>query len=269
MKRKVIDYFWGAALVVAGVLFLAYNVGIIEQFRPIALVIIFSVAAALFLGTFAVYGPGRWVWLIPGCISAGLALTVITGSYLHAGEAAGAVMMASIALPFWLTGAAAPRERWWAFIPAWVCTALAGVILLAGESSGEVIGALFMWATGAAFLVVFLRVKDAWWALIPAGAMATVGLVIVAAGLKPGASLDVRLMMGVLFGGLGLTFALLWLGRGRYPTAWAIYPAAGLAVAAVVAATFGPRNGIIWPVIVIGAGLWLIAGRGIGPKPKG
>jgi hypothetical protein len=68
-------------------------------------------------------------------------------------------------------------------------------------------------------------------------------------------------MNGLLFLGWAVTFAILWLrpAAGQRQT-WARYPALGLAAAAVLALALGANFQLIWPVLLIGAGVLALWG---------
>ena len=65
-----------------------------------------------------------------------------------------------------------------------------------------------------------------------------------------------------LFGGMAITFglvALLTVPNER-PRTWAWWPAGVMAVLAlIVATTSSPLPGFIWPILLIGAGLLMVA----------
>ncbi len=147
--------------------------------------------------------------------------------------------MLAMALPF-LVVYLLDRSRKWALIP-FAAIAVVGMIpLLSTQFQDQNVGAIITLLIGAPFLVVYLWNTRNWWALIPAGFMITIAIGVFIsgsalagqAGLGENETLG-RLVGGVLFLGWALTFFLLWLRRAAAPTAWAVYPAAVLALFAL------------------------------------
>lgn len=120
------------------------------------------------------------------------------------------------------------------------------------------------------FFIVFFRWKDAWWALIPAGIFTTIGLVVVVSMFVPQ---DQEVWNGILTGtvllGMGLTFGLLWLRRGTWPTDWTKYPAVGLLAAALLAFVLGRNVQDYWAVVLLGVGILLVVTGLLPKKTKG
>jgi hypothetical protein len=65
-------------------------------------------------------------------------------------------------------------------------------------------------------------------------------------------------MAGFMFLGWALTFGALWLRRKDQPTAWAGYPALGLALASVLAFIVGDNFELYWPIIIIAVGITVL-----------
>jgi hypothetical protein len=200
----------------------------------------------------------RWP-LIPFFILAVLGLvTILTETWR--GEYIGALILFAIAVPFYVVYFS-NRAQWWPLIPAYILTVVGIVTLISPWIRGEYIGALMMFAIGLPFLVVYLRNREQWWALIPGGVMVTIGLIILlTAVLTVGAAAD-RIIAAVLFAGLALVFFLIW-RRPQEKVGWALYPAIGLAAAAVLVLILGPGFDQAWPVIIIALGLWLLLRAG-------
>lgn len=113
-------------------------------------------------------------------------------------------------------------------------------------------GGAFLGSIGLGFLAIWLTDDERWWALIPAGVLMTLGVV---------ATYDEWLGRGGDFGGtlffLGLaaTFAALYL-LPRVNQSWAIWPALGLGVVALLTMSF--RGGWVVPILLIAVGAWLL-----------
>jgi len=127
---------------------------------------------------------------------------------------------------------------------------LAGLALasIAPEPLG---GFAFLGSIGAAFTVVYRDDPQRWWAVIPAGALYALALtaLVDGAGRGPGAGGSV-----FLFGLAATFFVLTRLPRHAQP--WAVYPAAALALLAVV--TLTTTGGWIVPLALIAVGAWML-----------
>ena len=149
------------------------------------------------------------------------------------------------------------RNSWWAAFPGFALLSigtLIGVSELAPRIGDWIGGAIFLGGIGVSFLVVYLLQPTFWWAIIPAGALF---------------SLTATILFEPLFSdngwifllGLSLTFWVLTLFKdesGQRIT-WAVYPAlALLAVGLLVMLASVAWAGYIWPVALIGVGLYLI-----------
>jgi hypothetical protein len=155
---------------------------------------------------------------------------------------------------FLMAFARAPA-RWWALIPGFTLLSL-GVLIGFQEAAPSLAepwgGALFLGGIGLGFGAVYLTGRERWWALIPGGTLLTLAAV---AGLSE--SLNGADLGWVLFLGLALTFGLIAIvptpqGRMR----WALFPAGVLLILALAGFSGGALE-VIWPVVMILAGLYL------------
>lgn len=216
---------------------------------------------AVALPFFVVYlrNRGHWWALIPALILAALG-TLIPLEEVVGGDWIGTFIMLAIALPF-LAVYLHDRSRWWALIPAFVLTAVGVLIPLSQRAQGEWVGAFVMFAVALPFLVVYLVSARNWWAIIPAGILTTLGLVVGVLGARDFDLDGMARMNGLLFLGWAVTFGILWLRPSAGQRhAWARYPALGLAAAAVLALVLGANFQLIWPVLLIGAGVLALWG---------
>jgi hypothetical protein len=191
-----------------------------------------------------------WVTFILGSVS--LLTQHVNGNLI------GAMFMYAVALPFlvvYLTN----RTRRWALIPA-LATAVVGTIpLLSSIVGGDWLGAVVMFVFAAPFFYVFFRWTEHWWALIPAGVFTSIGVVVLLGMLVPSnRPVFEGILTGVLLLGFSLTFGGLWLLRGKRPTAWAIYPAVGLLIAAMLACFLGGESDLFGPALILVAGIALV-----------
>lgn len=148
------------------------------------------------------------------------------------------------------------RENWWALIPGFTLLGLATMILISElvPDSGEWAGAIFLGAIGFSFVVIYFTNRDMWWAIIPAGTLLSVAAIVLLTPLIGGQA------GGLLFLGLALTFLLVAIvptpeGQMR----WAWIPAVILfALGLLVLASAAPLIGYVWPLVLIGGGLYLL-----------
>ena len=121
-------------------------------------------------------------------------------------------------------------------------------------------GAAFLAALGLAFALVWHDDKRRWWAMIPAGTFASLAAVSFFEPIIGGSA-------GWLFlAGLAVTFyALTRLHVDPQP--WAIYPAIALGVIALL--SFTTSGSWIVPLLLIGAGLFMLVRSGAIQLPQG
>lgn len=129
---------------------------------------------------------------------------------------------------------------------------LAG-LALAALLPGSAGGALFLALIGLAFAYVWRMDRSRWWAIIPAGTFASLAAVAGLGGMLGRAD-------GFVFlGGLAATFYALTRLRVS-PQSWAIWPAGGLALVAVL--SLMGSGGWLVPLLLIGGGLLMLARGG-------
>ena len=110
-------------------------------------------------------------------------------------------------------------RNWWAAFPGFAFLGMAASSFLP-ESLDAFGGLAFFGVLSIAFLWVFFSdTIGRWWAIIPAGVLLTLGMVSVLDELT---DIDTG---GVLFVGLGLTFALVAILPGGSQRTWAFIPA--------------------------------------------
>ena len=127
---------------------------------------------------------------------------------------------------------------------------LAG-LAIAAIAPGSLGGFAFLGSIGLVFALVYREDPDQWWAVIPAGALFS----LAATALVDGASRSGGAGGSVFLLGLAATFFVLT-RLPRHAQSWAVFPAAVLAVLAVL----GPLTGGSWavPVLLIVIGAWLL-----------
>ncbi len=125
---------------------------------------------------------------------------------------------------------------------------LAG-LAIAGITPDPISGAAFLTGLGIAFVLVYREDPRRWWAIIPAGALLAMALTtVVEDGTRGGGGAAFLLGLAAPF------FVLSRLPGNAQP--WAIYPAAALALLAVLALTTG--GSWVVPVVLIAIGAWML-----------
>jgi len=148
------------------------------------------------------------------------------------------------------------KKNWWAVIPGLTLLGL-GVMIVLGVMNfqpEEFLATVFLGSIGASFWLVYFADRTRWWAIIPGGVMVSVAALVLTQSSESWSVM-------VLFGGMAATFALvaLLVGPGEKPRTWAWYPAGVMgALAVIFGFTAGPLPGIIFPILLIAAGLVMV-----------
>lgn len=221
-----------------------------------------ALAATLFIGLAipfaAAYLTDRsrnWWALIPGGLMLFLVFVVLLADSAR-GEWVGALFLLMIALAFFIVWMQ-ERTRTWALLVAYIITVIGLAPIMALTSgSAPYYGAVFLLAAGLPFLYVYFRNPSAWWPLIPACSLISVALVTTAAiSGKVENDTGGGIASAVLFAGVGVAFAVIWLRHGKL---WARTVTIVLGVLAVLLALLGAQSGILWSVAIILAGAYLL-----------
>ncbi|MCS6845763.1 MAG: hypothetical protein NZ528_15795 [Caldilineales bacterium] len=168
------------------------------------------------------------------------------------------------------------RQSWWLVIPGFTLLAVGGLVYLYWRQVPFVwMGVVLFVALALAFAVIyFTNRRERWWGLIPFGAL----LVLVAMVVLNDAGVTPPFLGAVMFGGLSLTFALIYLLTPERSTGhWPLVPTAVLAAMALVSLASGLRQRYptmealvnLWPLLVIGLGvaLFVVAITRSGKEP--
>ncbi len=142
------------------------------------------------------------------------------------------------------------RTDWWAAIPGFALLGLAAESLPPAVL-GNLHGMFFLAALGFGFFAVYLSGRERWWAIIPGGVLITLGFVAV---------LTTRFGMldngSILLAGIGVTFLLVAVLANMK---WAYVPGVVLlALGGLIGAAFPGALGLLWPAVLVAAGLILI-----------
>jgi hypothetical protein len=139
------------------------------------------------------------------------------------------------------------KQNWWAAIPGLTLVGLGAIIaisILFPAFPGNITGAIFLAAIGAAFWVIYFLLPENWWAIIPGGTLVTLAVVTMTSDYNG------DLSGGLFFVGLGITFGLLALlpsNKMRWP--W--IPAGILTAMGLIIAFSSLAGSLIWPVALI------------------
>lgn len=155
-----------------------------------------------------------------------------------------------------------PKSHWWAAIPGFTLLGLLFVSIAdyLGSYASDLSGGFFLASIGLGFLAVYLFNRELWWAIIPFGVMTTLGIVSVVDEFT--SRWEVRGFDSgfIFFIGLGITFLLVaLLNINNMSTRWAFIPAAALLMIGLFnAVSMGGLLNYIWPLALIGGGLFLV-----------
>ena len=156
------------------------------------------------------------------------------------------------------------RDQWWRLMPGWTLIALAVMVLLSTNDAVErpyIAAVLFVGLTLAFAHIYLVNRAEHWWAIIPGGFMLVLAVVI---SLSTNIS-RLETLGAILFAGMGLVFALVYLLAGRRRHWWALIPASVLIFFGLMA--YAVENAVQsallkwWPaiLIVIGAAVAFFA----------
>lgn len=191
-------------------------------------------------------GNGRRDNRLPAYVLIGIGVVALlagTGILRVLGGLIGGLLLGALAYFAYVEGRRTGNTVW--RVAAYPLAGLALATIIPGSLGG---GA-FLAGLGLAFALVWRENPHRWWALIPAGTLASLAAVAFFQGA-------VGWNFGWLFlGGMAATFYALTRLEVE-PQPWGIYPAAALAVLAVLSfTTFG---GWIVPTALVLAGAWLL-----------
>lgn len=164
------------------------------------------------------------------------------------------------------------RQNWWAAIPAGALLGIGGLITwaeIASDSADAYGASLFLGVLALGFLAVWARTPENWWGIIPGGVLFSLAAMIAVSG-----ALEDMDTVAVFFAGLAVTFvAVAFLHVEGRRMRWPIPVAGILAVMAALfalnATTLLQAWNHIWPVALIGYGVYLVLrhmGHGHGPS---
>ena len=253
MKSKFDGLMWGLILIVAGSLFMAYNLGYAINLTPVFWM---SACAILSAAWFIRYFTGdrkRWGPLMPVCQFAAIAVIIGLSQIDVHGSIIAAPLFIGFAIPFVVAFFTDRQKNYWAVIPAGIFTMLTVTTIIGDRAAGEFFAALVVLTIAAPFFIVYITQPKQWWAVIPAGILGSVGVTALIGAFIPaftGSSLSGTLF----FLGFAATFGVLYLRRGSSPTDWAKVPALVFSGIALLTLAGGLGiNGV--PLVLIAVGV--------------
>ena len=181
MKWLASPLLWGILLILAGVLFLLENLGII-QLAGLFWAILLTLASLFFLFVY-INDRTNWWGLIPGFTLLGVAALLFLDYFSPqlADALGGSLVLGGVGIAF-LAVYLADRRNWWAIIPMGVMLTLTAVTAL--DQLGVVAsGGIFFLGLGLTFILVALLPSPAGrmtWAWIPAVALLVMGFLLTA-----------------------------------------------------------------------------------------
>jgi hypothetical protein len=187
MKRLDVRNIGAILLIVAGVLLLFQNMGILESVVALVWALLLAAGGVVLLYLFVTERIRYWWAIIPGFALIGLAALIFLDRFLPriGGDLGGMIFLGSLGLAFWVIYFQR-REYWWAVIPGGVLITLALISGLDPFVDGDAIGGLLFVGLGLTFGVVYLlptpygRMR---WAIFPAIVLLAMGLLVTLAAV--------------------------------------------------------------------------------------
>ena len=183
LKWLTTPTFWGSVLILAGILFLLQNLGILPAGNMLIAAgagLVGIMFVGLFLGD-----RNQWWAIIPAIALIALASLMLMDIFFPGAAASwgGSFFLGVIGFSF-LAVYITHREHWWALIPGGVMTTLAVVAGLGSNVQDDAItGGVFFLGLGLTFLLVAILPNPAGkmtWAYIPAAVLVIMGMSMIA-----------------------------------------------------------------------------------------
>lgn len=181
---------WGAVLIVLGLAALLNQFVFHLDLAALVWAALFAAGSMIFLSVY-LGNRSQWWPLIPAYAMAVIAVIIVLatlsdlgGLFGITGEFIGTFVLLAIAFPFYYVYTRNTAKNWWALIPAYVMTAVAGIVLFSQWLPDNLMPVYIMLAVAAPFYYVYLRNRQNWWALIPAGIMTVIALGLLTASFQ-------------------------------------------------------------------------------------
>lgn len=181
MNRSPLPLIFGGLLVLAGIVYLLQNFGILQ----------FKLSSWMWAGLFATGGVllagywfrnrDQWWAIIPAGALLGLTTTSIFDalSLFPETDMGGAIFLFCLASSFLLVYATRPTALWWAIIPGSVLITLGVIVIVQNRVGDTVSGGLLFLGIGLSFVWVALQPSKPanHWAWFPAGVLGVMGII--------------------------------------------------------------------------------------------
>jgi hypothetical protein len=259
MKTKTWHYLIGLFLILLGALMLLSEV-LDFKFSAALFGVIMLAGSAIFLIP-VIRTKANWWALLPGLPLALMGLALVFKAIAPTSEdLVGTGFLVGLGLAFIIIYLL-HHHYWWALIPGVILTGIgvaALVDVFVPAASANLVSFTVLGSIGLAFLLVFFAKRQNWWALIPAGVLVSVAVMVLTN------------LVGLLFIGIALTFALipLLVGRNHW---WAWIVTAIMAILGLAFLFFETELGTIGrfflPVLLIVFGIVAIV-QVLLPKKK-
>jgi hypothetical protein len=257
MKSKFDGLMWGMIFIVAGGLFMAYNLGYEINLTPAFWMGACAVLSAAWFVRYFTSDRTRWGWLMPACQFASIAVIIGLSEAGVTGSIIAAPLFIGFTIPFAVAFFTDRQQNYWAVILAGIFTMLTATAVIGDRAAGEFFAALVVLTIAAPFFIVYVTQPRQWWAIIPAGILGSIGVTTLIGALVP--AFDGSVLRGTAFFlGFAATFGTLYLRRNTIPTEWAKVPAlvfSGIALL-TLASNIGLNGG---PLVLIAVGVIVLA----------
>ena len=164
------NWIWGVVLIFLGGAALLSQFFELPSFGGFFWATFFAGGALIFL-TVYLRDHTQWWAQIPAYVLFMIGILIAAATSDMDGKVIAIFIMLAIGLPFFYVYSRNRKHHWWALIPGYTMTAIAGIILFSDWIEGELMGAFIMGAIALPFYVVYFNNRKHWWALIPAGFM--------------------------------------------------------------------------------------------------
>ncbi len=186
MRRLNSSLVWGAILLVIGLSFLLWNLGVFSKFQTTAQWVLVGLFALIGLVFFVSYLMSREQWwkVIPA-----FTLLALAGIIFLAGRNFNDIWIAlvfflGLALAFAFIYVTDRQTRWWALLPFGSMSAMALVVTLSmADVPAKLLGAILFAVMGLVFFLIYALAKDRkqfGWALVPTASLWIMALVALA-----------------------------------------------------------------------------------------
>jgi hypothetical protein len=186
MRRLSNSLLWGVILLVVGLGFLLWNLGVFTQFQATAQWVLVGLFAVVGLGFFVNYLMDREQWwkVIPAFTLLSVAGIIFLAARNLSEIWVALVLFLGLALAFAFIYVTDRQARWWALLPFGALAAMALTVLLGINGTPvALLGAFLFGVMGFVFFLIYALSKDRkqfGWALVPTASLWIMALVALA-----------------------------------------------------------------------------------------